>query len=76
MRLCKDCKFFFEDTSIVGNYTAVCQHPQSERYDDPVYGNHTKHSCRTMRDNKMPCGMTGKLWLAAADFTPTEYPLL
>ena len=76
MKLCKDCKFFLEDTSIVGNYTAVCQHPQSARYDDPVYGNHTKHSCRIMRDNKMPCGMTGKLWVASAAFTPTEYPTL
>ena len=76
MKLCKDCKYFLEDTSIVGNYTAVCQHPQSARYDDPVYGNHTKHSCRIMRDNKMPCGMTGKLWVASATFTPTEYPTL
>ena len=72
MKLCKDCKFFFEDKQIVGNYTAVCQHPQSERYDDPVYGNHTKHSCRTMRHSKGHCGVTGKLWIASASFVPNE----
>lgn len=71
MRLCKDCKFFFEDTKIVGNYTAVCQHPESQNYDDPVYGNHTRKSCRTMRQGI--CGLDAKLWLAAADFVTTNY---
>ena len=71
MRLCKDCKFFFEDTKIVGNYTAVCVHPESENYDDPVYGNHTRKSCRTMRHGA--CGITGKFWLAKAAFVNEEY---
>lgn len=76
MKLCKNCKFFFEDPKIVGNHTAICQHFESQKYDDPVYGNHSKRSCETMRSTNDLCGMSGVLWIAAADFTPMEYPQL
>lgn len=76
MRLCKDCKFFFDNIQVTGNRNAICHHPQSERYDDPVYGNHTKKSCRVMRQVDELCGISGKLWIASAAFTPEEYPTL
>lgn len=75
MKLCKDCKFFFRDTKLAGNIV-FCHHPQSAKNDDLIYGNHTYHSCRTMRHEKGPCGTTGLLWLAAAEFTPKKYPSL
>ena len=77
MKLCKDCKFFSEDVTFdLKNQNPTCNHPESQNYDDPVYGNHTKKSCHLMRSNNELCGMSGVLWIASAAFTPTEYSLL
>lgn len=77
MKLCKDCKYFAE----ASNKEAFCLHSESLNYDDPVYGDHSQKTCREMRlgnynesgSNNGKCGKIGKLWIAAADFTPMEF---
>lgn len=73
MNLCKDCKYFFKPTNFAGNIV-YCHHPKSSKNDDPIYGDHSYCSCTTMRHEKGLCGKDGKLWIAAAEFTPKEYP--
>lgn len=72
MKLCKDCKFFAE----ASNKEAFCLHSESVIYDDPVYGEHSKRTCREMRlgipERAALCGLTGKLWIASAAFVPNE----
>ena len=76
MKLCKDCKFFDE----ASNKEAFCLHPEAVMYDDPIYGEHSKQTCRQMRigypDRAALCGRTGKLWIASAAFTKQEYSTL
>ena len=76
MKLCKDCKYFTE----ASNREAFCLHSESVIYDDPVYGEHSKRTCREMRlgipERAALCGRTGKLWVASATFTKQEYATL
>ena len=76
MKLCKDCKFFAE----ASDKEAFCLHPEAVMYDDPVYGEHSKRTCRDMRlgnpDRAAPCGRYAKLWIASAEFTKQEYATL
>jgi hypothetical protein len=73
MKLCKDCKFFEEASS----KEAFCLHPQALKYDDPIYGEHSRETCRSMRmgglDRNLSCGRFGKLWVAKPGFSPVEY---
>ena len=72
MKLCKDCKFFAE----ASNKEAFCLHSEAVMYDDPIYGEHSKRTCREMRlgipERAALCGRTGKLWIASAAFVPNE----
>lgn len=68
MKLCKDCKHFSEASN-----EAFCSHPQAAKYDDPVYGNHSKKTCRDMRKIGADCSQTGKLWAAKLGFMLTEH---
>lgn len=79
MNLCKDCKYFSNDEERV---EPLCLHDIAQKYDDPVWGNHTRRSCKSMRNDNGTfsnpprnnyCGPFGKLWIAAADFTPMKY---
>ena len=76
MKLCKDCKFFAE----ASDKEAFCLHPEAVMYDDPIYGEHSKQTCRQMRigypELAALCGRTGKLWVASAAFTKQEYSTL
>jgi len=67
MKLCKDCKYFEE----ASEQEAFCLHPQAVKYDDPVYGNHSKRTCRAMRMIDEGCSLTGKLWTSKPGFVPT-----
>ena len=69
MRLCKDCKFFEE----ASDKEAFCSHPQAMKYDDPVYGNHSKRTCQEMRMIGEECSRTGKLWLPKPGFMLIEH---
>jgi hypothetical protein len=64
MKLCKDCKYFEE----ASEQEAFCLHPQAVKYDDPVYGNHSKRTCRMMRMTGEDCSPTGKLWTPKPGF--------
>jgi hypothetical protein len=70
MKLCKDCKYFTE----ASNKEAFCLHSESVMYDDPIYGEHSRRTCRDMRlggpDRTAPCGRYGKLFVAVAGFVP------
>ena len=44
MKLCKDCKYFEE----ASDKEAFCLHPQALKYDDPIYGEHSRETCRSM----------------------------
>lgn len=69
MRLCKDCKHFQE----ASDQEAFCLHPQAVKYDDPIYGDHTKQTCRDMRfsPDAAHCGRVGRLWASKPGFTST-----
>jgi hypothetical protein len=67
MKLCKDCKYFEE----ASDKEAFCLHPQALKFDDPVYGNHSKRTCRAMRMIGEECGPIGKLWVTKPGFVPT-----
>jgi len=71
MKLCKDCKYFQE----ASEQGAFCLHPQALKFDDPVYGNHSKRTCRAMRlggpDRNGLCGRYGKLWVTKPGFVVT-----
>lgn len=70
MKLCKDCKYFTE----ASDKEAFCLHTESLRYDDPVYGKHSRKTCREMRIGEgAKCGRFGKLYTAAAGFILGEY---
>lgn len=73
MKLCKDCRYFshrFEDER---DTEPFCFHITAYTNDDPIWGKHSKRTCKEMREKTTYCGMMGKLWIAAADFTKTEY---
>jgi len=76
MKLCKDCKYFTE----ASNKEAFCLHPQALKFDDPIYGEHSRETCRSMRmggpDRNLSCGRYGKLWTAKPGFTTTEPEVL
>jgi hypothetical protein len=68
MLLCKDCKYFIQKHPTIPN-GPCCTHAESLKYDDPIFGNHTVRTCYDMRKEKDgKCGMTGKLWIPAAEF--------
>ena len=70
MKLCKDCKYFQE----ASDKEAFCLHPYAVKYDDPIYGEHTKMTCREMRlgeNAKTLCGKLGKLWMSKPGFVIT-----
>ena len=71
MKLCKDCKFFQE----ASDKEAFCLHPQALKYDDPIYGEHSRETCRSMRmgglDPILSCGRYGKLWVTKPGFVVT-----
>ncbi len=69
MKLCKDCKYFSAHPS----GEPICMHNQAQTNDDPIWGNHSKRTCKEMRHNGSYCSITGMLWVAAAHFTPMEY---
>jgi len=69
MKLCKDCKYFEK----ASEQEAFCLHPQAAKYDDPVYGNHSKRTCLSMRMMSEDCSRTGKLWAAKSGFMLTEH---
>lgn len=73
MKLCKDCKYFAE----ASDKEAFCLHEQAVKYDDPVYGNHSKRTCIDMRlggpDRTALCGKVGKLWTAKPGFSLTNF---
>lgn len=69
MKLCKNCKYFAE----ASDKEAFCLHGQAVKYDDPVYGEHSKRTCLEMRLGDNPtCGRFGKLWTAKPGFIPME----
>ena len=70
MKLCKDCKYFSDHGP---NGEPICMHSQAQTNDDPIWGNHSRRTCKEMRNNRHFCGKLGTLWIAAADFTPTDY---
>ena len=67
MKLCKDCKYFEE----ASDKEAFCLHLQALKFDDPVYGNYSKRTCRAMRMIGEECGPIGKLWVSKPGFVPT-----
>lgn len=67
MKLCKDCKYFEE----APEQEAFCLHPRAIKYDDLVYGNHSKKTCRMMRTTGEDCSSIGKLWISKPGFVPT-----
>lgn len=70
MKLCKNCKFFQE----ASGEEAFCLHGQAVKFDDPIYGEHTKQTCHEMRlGENASCGRFGKLWVAKPGFSPAEY---
>ena len=73
MKLCKDCKFFQE----ASDKEAFCLHPQAINYDDPIYGEHSRKTCRDMRlggpDRTALCGRYGKLWTSKPGFVAEGY---
>ena len=73
MKLCKDCKYF-SDHGPDGE--PICMHNQAQTNDDPIWGNHSRRTCKVMRNalnDGILCGKFGNLWIAAAEFTPTDY---
>lgn len=69
MKLCKNCKYFAE----ASDKEAFCLHGQAVKYDDPVYGEHSKRTCLEMRLGDNPtCGRFGKLWTTKPGFIPME----
>ena len=73
MKLCKDCKYFSNPLQINSGNEPYCLHREAQTQDDPIWGNHSKRTCKEMRSNGSYCSITGMLWVAAAHFTPTEY---
>jgi hypothetical protein len=70
MKLCKDCKHFAE----ASDKEAFCLHEQAVKFDDPIYGLHTKRTCREMRlGENARCGRFGKLWVAKPGFSVTNF---
>jgi hypothetical protein len=70
MRLCKDCKYFQE----ASDKEAFCSHEQAIKYDDPIYGNHSKKTCSEMRmPDNASCGRLGRLWTVKPGFMLTEH---
>lgn len=73
MKLCKDCKHFTE----ASDKEAFCLHEEAVKFDDPIYGNHSKRTCLDMRlggpDRTALCGKLGKLWTAKPDFSVGSY---
>ena len=73
MKLCKDCKYFQE----ASDKEAFCLHPQALKYDDPIYGEHSRETCRSMRlggpDRNALCGRFGKMWVSKPGFVVREY---
>ena len=68
MKLCKDCKFFQE----ASDKEAFCLHPQAINYDDPIYGEHSRKTCREMRlGTGAECTKFGKLWVSKPGFVAT-----
>lgn len=76
MKLCKDCRYFshrFEDER---DTEPFCFHSMAKTNDDPIWGNHSRRTCKVMRNalnDGILCGKMGNLWIAAADFTPTDF---
>ena len=73
MNLCKDCKYFSHPLDTFGKTEPYCLHESAQTYDDPVWGNHSKQTCKTMRNDGTLCGVMGTRWIAAAEFTPVKY---
>jgi len=71
MRLCKDCKYFTTTGTLLP--TPLCGHEKALKYDDPIFGDHQKKTCKEMRENNDYCGITGKLWISSALFTKQEH---
>jgi len=70
MKLCIECKYFSE----ASDKEAFCLHSQAVRFDDPVYGKHSKRTCSDMRLGDNPtCGRFGKLWTAKPEFSITNF---
>jgi hypothetical protein len=74
MKLCKDCKHFAE----ASDKEAFCLHEQAVKFDDPIYGLHTKRTCHEMRIGNPHgpdaiCGRFGKLWVAKPGFSVTNF---
>jgi len=70
MKLCKNCKYFAE----ASDKEAFCLHDQAVKYDDPIYGEHSKKTCLEMRLGDNPtCGRFGKLWTAKPGFSIESY---
>lgn len=68
MRLCKDCRFFQE----ASDKEAFCLHSEAVKYDDPIYGNHSKRTCQEMRSTNSLCSRVGKFWTAKPGFMLTD----
>jgi hypothetical protein len=66
LKLCKNCKNFLEGSK----EDPVCTHASASKFDDLVYGNHSKRTCSEMRQNKTLCGTFGKLYAAKPGFIP------
>jgi hypothetical protein len=69
LKLCKDCKHFSEGPEA----DPICTHPHASKFDDLVYGNHSKRTCVEMRQNKTLCGTFGKLYAAKPGFIPLVF---
>jgi hypothetical protein len=59
MKLCKDCKHFQYLDNV---RDPLCGHAQAVSFDDPVFGKHTRKSCKDMRANRHLCGPFGTLF--------------
>lgn len=68
IKLCKDCKNFLEGPDA----DPVCTHSHSTKFDDLIYGNHSRRTCSEMRQDKKQCGTFGKFYAAKPGFIPME----
>lgn len=59
MKLCKDCRHF---EYLGGVLDPLCGHAQAVSFDDPVFGKHSRKTCKDMRDNRHLCGKFGTLF--------------
>ena len=70
MKLCKDCKHFEYLDNV---REPLCGHTQAVSFDDPVWGKHSRKTCKDMRTNRRLCGRLGTLWIAAEPFVVDKY---